>query len=131
MFDFRVASRCFRADLFSIAMGVQPARDEAFNFGAPTTAVNMIRVLRAMQLSKPVLLEVSPGVGKNTLCGALAAASGHNLVRINLSEQTDMADLIGSDLPVPDADSSTSRGSSFLWFDGVLLSAIKKETGFS
>ena len=37
-----------------------------------------------------------------------------------------MADLIGSDLPVPDADSSTSRGASFRWFDGVLLSAIKK-----
>jgi midasin len=39
-------------------------------------------------------------VGKTSLISALAKASGHNLVRINLSEQTDIADLLGCDLPV-------------------------------
>jgi MoxR-like ATPase len=57
-------------------------------------------ILRGMQLPKAVLLEGSPGVGKTSLVSALAAAAGHPLVRINLSEQTDIMDLLGSDLPV-------------------------------
>ncbi len=44
------------------------------------------------------------------------------MVRINLSEQTDIADLMGSDLPVQD---SSGRGAAFEWSDGVLLRAIK------
>jgi midasin len=56
--------------------------------------------MRALQLPQPILLEGSPGVGKTSLISALAKASGHNLVRINLSEQTDIADLLGCDLPV-------------------------------
>lgn len=52
-----------------------------------------------MQLPKAILLEGSPGVGKTSLITALAAASGHRVVRINLSEQTDMMDLLGLDLP--------------------------------
>ena len=117
-----------------------------FNFAAPTTSRNALRVLRALQLRKPILLEGSPGVGKTSLVAAMAkavgacvwrfppacllpAAAAHNvsmplpathaaalplpllqlplcrtgaqLVRINLSEQTDMMDLLGADLPVP------------------------------
>ena len=64
--------------------------------------------------------------GQTTLIAALATASGHNLTRINLSEQTDIADLMGSDLPVPDDDSSSVVKASFQWCDGVLLSAIKR-----
>ena len=59
----------------------------------------------------------------SSLITALAAASGHNLVRINLSEQTDIADLMGSDLPV---QNSNSGGASFEWCDGILLTAIKE-----
>lgn len=44
-------------------------------------------------------------------------------MRINLSEQTDMSDLMGSDLPIP--DSSGDGQTLFRWSDGVLLSAIK------
>lgn len=47
-----------------------------------------------------ICLEGSPGVGKTSLVTAIAAASGHKVVRINLSEQTDIMDLLGSDLPV-------------------------------
>ena len=39
-------------------------------------AHNAVRVLRALQLRKAVLLEGSPGVGKTSLVGAIARASG-------------------------------------------------------
>jgi AAA ATPase containing von Willebrand factor type A (vWA) domain len=46
-----------------------------------------------------------------------------------LSEQTDISDLMGSDLPMPenqkDTDSNGSGGGSFKWCDGALLKAIK------
>ena len=124
--QFRVENDAkFGADPFWINTGPHLGPEVSFNLGAPTTSKNVIRVLRAMQLVKPVLLEGSPGVGKTSLVGALAAASGHRLVRINLSEQTDIADLIGSDLPVPENDSQGISRAAFRWCDGVLLSAIK------
>ena len=92
----------------------------SFNLTAPTTGHNIRRVLRGMQLKKPILLEGSPGVGKTSLVQALAAVSGHRLVRINLSDQTDMMDLLGTDLPVQGG--STAQ---FEWCDGVFLQALK------
>ena len=119
---------------FTIETGNYPIPDSTFDFEAPTPSLNLLRVLRAMQVSKPILLEGSPGVGKTSLAVALAAASGHRLVRINLSEQTDMSDLMGSDLPNPDQVDTrsgnlvrnTGTTASFKWCDGVLLRAIKR-----
>ncbi|CAM9127558.1 unnamed protein product, partial [Sphacelaria rigidula] len=68
------------------------------------------------------------------------------LVRINLSEQTDISDLFGSDLPVADTTDSQvatdgssieeetlqegvdggSGGTRFAWCDGVFLRALKE-----
>ncbi|CAG0883566.1 unnamed protein product [Cyprideis torosa] len=93
----------------------------AFSLSAPTPSVNLLRLLRAMQLSKPVLLEGSPGVGKTSLVLALAKASGNRVYRINLSEQTDISDLFGADLP-----KEGGRGGEFEWKDGPLLQAIKE-----
>lgn len=56
-----------------------------FDFGAPTTARNAGRVLRALQLRKAVLLEGSPGVGKTSLVAALAAASGACILAATLT----------------------------------------------
>ena len=99
-----------------------------YHFAAPTTCSNLKRVLRALQLHKPILLEGSPGVGKTSLIMAIAQVIGQPIVRVNLSEQTDMADLLGSDLPVPSGEQVTDEAGNsvqFRWSDGVLLSAIK------
>lgn len=85
---------------FYITLGSRMIEDIKFSLNAPTTKRNCMRVIRAMQLSKPVLLEGSPGVGKTSLISSLSTISGHELVRINLSEQTDLMDLFGSDLPI-------------------------------
>ncbi|KAF9163666.1 AAA ATPase midasin [Actinomortierella ambigua] len=109
--------------------GIQPffipkgsIKDQKIKFTllAPTTTNNAMRVLRALQLRKPILLEGSPGVGKTSLISALATASGHPLVRINLSEQTDLMDLFGSDLPVEGGNSG-----EFAWRDAPFLQAMQ------
>ncbi|KAN0037183.1 hypothetical protein ACTFIV_002519 [Dictyostelium citrinum] len=91
-----------------------------FSLSAPTTSKNAQRVLRGMQLPRAILVEGSPGVGKTSLITAIANASGNQIVRINLSEQTDIMDLLGSDLPV-----EGGTGGQFEWRDGVFLEALR------
>ncbi|KAF9140977.1 AAA ATPase midasin [Mortierella sp. GBA39] len=105
---------------FFIKKGELENQKIKFTLLAPTTTDNAMRVLRALQLRKPILLEGSPGVGKTSLVSALATASAHNLVRINLSEQTDLMDLFGSDLPVEGGNSG-----EFAWRDAPFLQAMK------
>ncbi|ODQ67900.1 midasin, partial [Nadsonia fulvescens var. elongata DSM 6958] len=95
--------------------------DISFNMQAPTTAANAMRVVRGMQVNKPILLEGSPGVGKTSLITALAAAVGRPLTRINLSEQTDLMDLFGSDSP-----SESGKAGEFVWRDAAFLRAMQK-----
>ena len=69
-------------------LGTIPTIADNFTFLAPTTSLNVSRVLRGLQLTKPILLEGSPGVGKTSLVAALAKAAGYQVTRINVSDQT-------------------------------------------
>jgi len=111
----------FQLGSFAIPRGPQESPPQTFNFQAPTTQNNAMRVVRACQLEKPILLEGSPGVGKTSLVTALAKISGHELVRINLSDQTDLIDLFGSDLPVEGGGPG-----EFAWKDGEFLKALQE-----
>lgn len=95
--------------------------DPTFSFDPQTTRSNALRVLRALQLQKPVMLEGSPGVGKTALVTAIAAAAKMPLARINLSDQTDLLDLFGSDTPVEGAEAG-----NFAWRDAPFLHAMKQ-----
>ncbi|XP_034939027.1 midasin [Chelonus insularis] len=111
----------FGIEPFSIDIGLKgKCKDVNFVFNAPTTRLNALKILRALQLKKPVLLEGSPGVGKTSLVSVIAKSSGHDLLRINLSDQTDVSDLFGADLPV-----EGGKGGQFAWKDGPFLRALK------
>lgn len=95
--------------------------DSGFAFHAPTTRLNAMRVVRALQMHKPILLEGSPGVGKTSLVAALSQACGRPLTRINLSDQTDLMDLFGTDVPVEGEEAG-----NFAWRDAPFLQAMQK-----
>lgn len=106
---------------FSLSMGPTSSTDSTFALDAPTTLSNTLRIARGLQSSKPILLEGSPGVGKTTLVAALAQILGVPLTRINLSEQTDLTDLFGSDVPVEGGGMG-----DFAWSDAPFLRALQQ-----
>ncbi|KAF8895596.1 hypothetical protein BD779DRAFT_1609097 [Infundibulicybe gibba] len=105
---------------FAIPKGQNVPIAQSFNFQVPTTHNNILRLVRACQVPKPILLEGSPGVGKTSLVTALANIAGHRLCRINLSDQTDLVDLFGSDLPVEGGGPG-----EFAWKDAEFLIAMQ------
>ncbi|KAF8711008.1 ATPase, partial [Rhizoctonia solani] len=118
--DIGVRNNQFWVGSFSVAIGnLEPIKSN-LSLHAPTTLMNASRVVRALQIPKPLLLEGSPGVGKTSLILALAAMSGHPLCRINLSDQTDLIDLFGSDMPIEGGNPG-----EFAWRDAAFLRAMQ------
>ena len=105
---------------FSIERSQTAVEDSSFSLDAPTTRANAMKIVRALQVKEPILLEGSPGVGKTSLVTALATAIGMPVTRINLSEQTDIMDLFGSDVPVDGAEAG-----QFAWRDAPFLRAMQ------
>lgn len=93
--------------------------DSKYSISQKTVSINLQRIIDAFFVGKAILLEGPPGVGKTSLIEILAKKIGVKLYRINLSEQTDLIDLLGSDIP-------TDSSSLFTWADGVLLKAMKE-----
>lgn len=106
---------------FVLPKGPENIMIHSFNLQAPTAYQNALRVVRACQVRKPILLEGSPGVGKTSLIAALAKIAGYHLCRINLSDQTDLIDLFGSDLPVENGEPG-----EFAWKDAEFLQALQQ-----
>ncbi|KAI5957391.1 MDN1 [Candida margitis] len=119
--EVNVTNDSFNAGLFGIPRRNANQETYSFSLDAPTTATNAMRVTRAMQVNKPILLEGSPGVGKTSLITAMAASTGNPLIRINLSEQTDLVDLFGSDAPA-----ENGKAGEFAWRDAPFLRAMQR-----
>ncbi|XP_066248350.1 midasin [Euwallacea similis] len=111
----------FGIEPFYVTMGEEKLVPDTFSFNAPTTVSNTRNLLRGMQLNKAILLEGSPGVGKTSLITALAKLTRHKMFRVNLSDQTDISDLFGADLPL-----EGGSGGQFSWRDGPLLQALRQ-----
>ncbi|KAL1916197.1 uncharacterized protein VTP21DRAFT_5814 [Calcarisporiella thermophila] len=118
--QIEISDTSFGIPPFHVERGSHIGNQIQYALLAPTTSDNAVRVLRAMQLHRPILLEGSPGVGKTSLISAIANAVGRKLVRINLSDQTDLMDLFGSDLPVEGKESG-----EFAWRDAPFLQAMQ------
>ncbi|AET39337.1 AAA family ATPase midasin Ecym_4273 [Eremothecium cymbalariae DBVPG len=114
-----VTDQMLKCGLFDVARSTANSPVPTFNLSAPTTMKNLMKVMRAMQVQKPILLEGSPGVGKTSLISALADCTGNNLTRMNLSEQTDLVDLFGSDAP-------GENTGEFVWRDAPFLRAMQR-----
>ncbi|KAI3637359.1 hypothetical protein MIR68_004008 [Amoeboaphelidium protococcarum] len=98
--------------------------DDSF-FVASQARLNAIKIVRAMSFTKAraILLEGSPGCGKSSIVTTIGKLNNKQVVRINLSEQTDLIDLFGSDLPSDGGDNNDQP--RFEWRDGPLLRAMK------
>jgi len=95
---------------------------QSFVFTSCNIKENLLKVVRALSTKKPILIEGSPGVGKTTIIQNIAKKINKKIFRINLSEHTDMIDLIGSDFPTDEGNSSS--GIVFKWIEGVFLKAM-------
>jgi midasin len=102
--------------------------NETYCFESKTTLANLQRIMRCMMMHAPIMLEGSPGVGKTSLVEALGKITNNKVVRINLSEQTDLNELFGADLPCESTqqDVKNKFQQRFDWHDGPFLMALKQ-----
>ena len=87
-----------------IVLPIARSRETATNFSDTAHATRLLeRMAACVSGIEPCLLVGETGCGKTTLVGHMAAATGHPLTVVNLSLQSDAADLCGSVRPVDPA----------------------------
>ena len=85
--SFRRQGGKFGVDPFYVNVGSYCVDQPNFHFAAPTTAANLMRILRAMQLRKPVLLEGSPGKFDDLLIRPRRPALSQSILFLQASEK--------------------------------------------
>jgi MoxR-like ATPase len=117
----------FKCGPFSLKKGDQTSSNGQqklkYCLGSKSVAENVQRIVRCLMLDAPVMLEGSPGVGKTSIVESLAKITNNKLIRINLSEQTDLNELFGADLPTTNIHTNMQR---FEWHDGPFLQGLKQ-----
>lgn len=126
----------FKCGAFSIKKGESRTgenHEEVYCLDAQTTASkNLLRIMRCLMMDMPIMLEGSPGVGKTSMVEALGRLTRNRVIRINLSEQTDLNELFGADLPCVSDQQTTQQSQQqkqqqrFQWHDGPFLMALKR-----
>ena len=105
---------------------------KSFSIKSAKIKENLYNVLRCLQVNKAVLLEGTPGIGKSSMIEYLARKLNKKLLKITLTEQTDIVDLLGSDFPIDSSSLSlehpqeTHIKGRFQWYDGIILDALRK-----
>lgn len=113
---------CLRVHNFQLRSNPQSNSEEEgfYSFSSENTKRNTARLCRAICVGQhPILLEGPPGGGKTSLVAALAMKARFQFIRVNLSESTEMSDLVGSDAP------GKTQG-TFSFREGPLLKALKE-----
>jgi len=118
--ELQMSSETLRIGAFALPRLIDASSEQDLVLEAPTTLRNAMRIVRAQQTNRPLLLEGNPGVGKTAIVSLLAKLCGRPLTRVNLSEQTDLMDLFGADAPA-----EGERLGNFVWRDGPLLKAMQ------
>ncbi|KAM0675311.1 AAA ATPase midasin [Gurleya vavrai] len=85
--------------------------------------INMKKILKAMILNKGILLRGSPGTGKTSIIQKLGELLGKKAIRINLSEETELSDLCGNWLPIPN---NTNQSLEIKFIDSNMVNALKE-----
>ena len=116
-------SETYSFDTFSLpVIKSKKPRQVKFSTSSNTVRQNLRKVMRVLQIEKAVMLEGAPGVGKSSLIEYIASRTGNKLLKINLSEQTDLMDLLGCDVPKgQDSNLAHETKLEFGWADGLLL----------
>jgi len=88
-----------------------------------TTVSNMKRLALGIKLQENLLMEGPTGAGKTALVKYLAHLTNHELRRINLSDTTDITEIIGGFKP--EKDPATGK-QTYEWKDGIVVEAMRK-----
>lgn len=70
-----------------------------FEITNQNTLNNLSKIIKSLKVSKNILLIGNPGVGKTSIVDFYSRLVNKPIFKVNLSELTEMSDLLGSEVP--------------------------------